>query len=350
MAIDSSIYGNIKQFEMPSMMNSQAKAMNLSQMAMQNDKMQKDSQNMELQQKQAEHMRKASTFGNALESLTGLAPQERAANYPRVRNELIKSGIIGEQDAPSEYDDGFFRQNVLKYRETKDYLENAKTKAEIANLNSQAGKRNKDEYDPYKQMMAEKLRQELEDKKFAKTPEGRIRGLGAEQKQRFDNAKLGLISVQGMTDALNAGENTFSLIGDNNYTQQRSLFEEALGRMQSGGAISKPEEDRFKKMAPTLMDSKEIRAAKLAQLQEEMKSRLGTLGFSPEEAGVASYREKTNKNSNDISGMGMSTANASDLPSVPKGKILMQAPNGKQKYIDIADKAEAIAAGGKVIK
>src|SRR3990167_267927 len=139
------------------------------------------------------------------------------------------------------------------------------------------------------ELQAQRLADLIEKRKaaeFAKTPEGRLKGLNSGDKQRLDNAKLGLVSVQGMADALANGQNTFSPLGDNDYTQQRALFEEALGRMQSGGAISKEEESRFKSMAPTWRDSPEIQQKKLAQLQTEMQSRLGTLGFKPDELGV----------------------------------------------------------------
>ena len=314
MPIDTGIYSNIKQFEMPSYADSQAKAMSLSQMAMQNDRMAGQISAEDQQRKQAEQMQKTHAVGSALESMSGLSPQERARMYPQVRNKLVSQGLLGDQDAPAEYDDGFYKQNLYQYQQTKEYLDNQKTKAEINNLN----RRNSGggEYDPYKMLQTEKLREELEAKKFAKTPAGRLKNLGAEEAKRLDNAKLGLISTQGMADALNAGDNTFSLIGDNNFTQQRALFEEALGRMQSGGAISKPEEERFKKMAPTLTDSAEMRLKKLSQLQAEMKSRIGTLGFNPEDVGVAYNPIKLNKDNGFSVSDGTPRANASTVDKI----------------------------------
>lgn len=113
--------------------------------------------------------------------------------------------------------------------------------------------------------------------------------LGAEGKARLDNARASFNAIQNMAKALDAGQNTFSPIGDNDYTLNRTIFEEALGRMQSGGAITKEEEKRFSKMAPTLTDTKEIQKKKLQMLTEEMKARMGTLGFTPEEFGLAAY-------------------------------------------------------------
>ncbi len=134
----------------------------------------------------------------------------------------------------------------------------------------------------------DKMKRERADADFKRTPEGKLQSLSGEQKQRLDNAKLGLTSVQGMAQALlGQGQNTFSVFGDNDFTQQRTLFEEALGRMQSGGAITAEEADRFKEMAPTFRDSADIQRKKLVQLQNEMASRLGTLGFKPTELGVS---------------------------------------------------------------
>ena len=63
--------------------------------------------------------------------------------------------------------------------------------------------------------------------------------------QRLDNIRNGLTALAKVEKAMDAGENKFSLIGDNNYTAGARLFNEMLGRMQSGGAIGKDEEKRF---------------------------------------------------------------------------------------------------------
>lgn len=114
--------------------------------------------------------------------------------------------------------------------------------------------------------------------------EDRLRGLGTEGKARYDNANMALTAVRDMSGSLNAGQSTFQLVGDNDFTIARRNFEEALGRMQSGGAIGKEEVKSFRAMAPGIMDSPEIRKKKLAQLEVEMGNRLKTLGFDPEPA------------------------------------------------------------------
>lgn len=125
---------------------------------------------------------------------------------------------------------------------------------------------------------------------FEKTPKGRLQGLSAEQKGRVDNARLALSSVREMANALVGGnQDTFSIIGDNDFTRNRAAFEEALGRMQSGGAIGVEEARRFKKMAPTAFDSPEQQRKKLLALEQEMGQRLTTLGFNESDLGEAGY-------------------------------------------------------------
>jgi hypothetical protein len=111
----------------------------------------------------------------------------------------------------------------------------------------------------------------------------RLSGLNAEERKRLDSASMGLQAIGDMSVALESGSNTFSVVGDNEFTMARRNFEEALGRMQSGGAINSEEAARFAKMAPTWQDSAEIQTKKLQNLQAEMSLRVKNLGFDPNE-------------------------------------------------------------------
>jgi hypothetical protein len=119
--------------------------------------------------------------------------------------------------------------------------------------------------------------------------------LSGEEQKRLDSAGMALAGVQGMRQALAKGDNTFSVVGDNDFTVWRRDFEEGLGRMQSGGAITKDEEDRFKEMAPTKWDSAEMQQRKLNKLEAEMSARIRGLGANPEsslaERGVKEYKQ-----------------------------------------------------------
>jgi hypothetical protein len=97
--------------------------------------------------------------------------------------------------------------------------------------------------------------------------------LGGEQQKRHDNIQMAVKAIKGMDAALASGENTFSLIGDNNFTMNRTAWEEAIGRMQSGGAIGEKEGDRFRDMMPGPLDSPEIQRSKLKKMLDEMNAR-----------------------------------------------------------------------------
>lgn len=114
-----------------------------------------------------------------------------------------------------------------------------------------------------------------------KPKEEGTKALNSSDKQRFDNVRMALDAVKGMRAAWEAGDNTFSVIGDNDYTMNLARFEEALGRMQSGGAIGKEEGARFRAMAPQMLDSEDTQRQKLDWIQKEMEDRMNTLGVDP---------------------------------------------------------------------
>ncbi|MDQ3230508.1 MAG: hypothetical protein M3Q07_01715 [Pseudobdellovibrionaceae bacterium] len=119
--------------------------------------------------------------------------------------------------------------------------------------------------------------------------------LSGEEQKRLDSAGMALAGIQGMRQALAKGDNTFSPVGDNDFTVWRRDFEEGLGRMQSGGAITDDEAERFRDSAPTWKDSAEMKQKKLAKLEAEMGARIRGLGADPEqslaERGVKEYKQ-----------------------------------------------------------
>lgn len=132
MPIDTSIYQQIKPIEMPSALDSMGKAMTLKNLAQQGMIQEKQMAREEQESKLKSHLQRASIFGNAMEGLAGLTEAERAANYPKVHAELTQAGVITpEQGIPAEYDPGFYRQNLFKYRQTKDYLDKQLVQSQI---------------------------------------------------------------------------------------------------------------------------------------------------------------------------------------------------------------------------
>jgi hypothetical protein len=128
---------------------------------------------------------------------------------------------------------------------------------------------------------AKSLKDKAAEKAKPVTFQDKVDKMGAEERKRLDSIRMGKKAVDDMTVALAKGSNTFSLVGDNPFTMAARDWSEAIGRMQSGGAINKDEEARFRAMAPSWDDSREIQAQKLQKLAEEMSRRVGTFGFTP---------------------------------------------------------------------
>lgn len=263
-----------------------------------------------------------STSSKIARAVQGFANAHESAMDRRFRQQQA------ERQAKMDEQNLIQRENELQARGDQQIQENAFKARELGLREREASR--KAEPDFYKNALMEERLQKMKDERakaeFAKTPEGRLQGLNSSDKQRLDNAKLGLVSVQGMGDALlRMGQNTFSVIGDNDFTQQRSLFEEALGRMQSGGAISKEEESRFKSMAPTWRDSPEMQKKKLVQLQAEMQNRMGTLGFQSDELGIQPLDLAALKPPGSGAGLSIPAANASEssgLVPIPKAGLV----------------------------
>lgn len=89
--------------------------------------------------------------------------------------------------------------------------------------------------------------------------------LNASDAKYLTQIQSGSDAVDAMGKALEAGDNTFSLIGDNDFTRNARVAAEMYGRLQSGGAINKDEEERFIAMLPKMTDSAEQQQKKLAQ-------------------------------------------------------------------------------------
>lgn len=89
--------------------------------------------------------------------------------------------------------------------------------------------------------------------------------LNAGDSKFLTQVQSGSTAVDDMGAALKNGDNTFSLIGDNDFTRNARVASEMYGRLQSGGAINKDEEERFMSMLPKVTDSAEQQQKKLVQ-------------------------------------------------------------------------------------
>lgn len=108
--------------------------------------------------------------------------------------------------------------------------------------------------------------------------------LNSSDKARKDNLMMALTAVKDVKKALKAGVNTFSLVGDNDFTIAAREFAEGIGRMQSGGVIGDEEAENFMQMLPTAKDTRDIQQKKIVRLEKMLNSRLNTLGIeSPDD-------------------------------------------------------------------
>lgn len=364
MPIDTSIYQNLKQAEMPSFSDAQGKAMNLSNLAMQNQSMANKMQTDQKDAQYSEHMRKASVIGNALESISGLSPQERALKYPQVRGQLIQSGMISEQDAPAEYDDGLYSQTLAQYQRTKPALENELLRAQVA----------KAKFDS----KGDPLNQELTKSQIAKNY--------ADAKKTKGEAGEGKVPTQSQFTAATFGtraqqaENVFSELAKKGYdptTGENSIkrklpgflegfkdedtkrqaqaernFVNAILRRESGAAISPSEFESSEKQyfarhgdTPEVLKQKELnRKTAQAALNAEGAPAMGRIAQSMDGMEIGTSVPVPSDN-----GL-IPSANADVQNKEKKPSSIIMRRNGKLKEIPIGMKGAAIADGWDVVK
>jgi hypothetical protein len=155
MAIDTSIYNNLRTFQMPSLADSADRAGRLQTMAMQQDQLKKQGASEDRVEKLAQYHQTVSVLGGAVNDLAGLPEPERARVWPGVRSQLVASGTIRPEDAPEHYDPGYFRTTAAAilpaYKRSKEFMERETQQATVAKLNADA-KKSPD--DPLKRQMA----------------------------------------------------------------------------------------------------------------------------------------------------------------------------------------------------
>ncbi len=125
------------------------------------------------------------------------------------------------------------------------------------------------------------------------SPQG-YQKLPAETKNKVSMAAEGLKSVKGYQKSFDEGQRqgyitpetkilgvpVGKLKSATDIDRYRLSISEAIGRLQSGGAISKEEENRFNEMIPRAGDTKDQSVKKLLQLEGMMGDRIKGLGVN----------------------------------------------------------------------
>jgi hypothetical protein len=212
--------------------------------------------------------------GNKVGSQNPFYDSQRKTAEGQTLDRIDKYDKFKAQQAQAQ-DLAQYRQEQLAQQKTIADMNDARMR-EIANENRRQ-RANED---------AAKAEEKKSKAELINAPQARAAKLPSGDKARLDNALMALKGLNEMGQALDSGENTFNLIGDNNYTAAERRATEAYGRMQSGGAINKEEEKRFNQTLPGAMDKSLMQRKKIIDQQNEMVSRIRTLGFEPKDFGV----------------------------------------------------------------
>lgn len=113
------------------------------------------------------------------------------------------------------------------------------------------------------------------------------KALSGTQLERLDNVRMAAGALSDLEGALNKGVSArpdlvAGIFGDNEFSESATRFSEAIGRMQSGGAITKDEEGRFLRLIPKFNDSDEIRKQKIANMRQILEGRFKNLSQGPD--------------------------------------------------------------------
>lgn len=101
-------------------------------------------------------------------------------------------------------------------------------------------------------------------------------------------------------------------LSDTDITSSARQLNEAVGRLQSGGAINSDERAAFDAMGPTAGDSEEQKVKKLGMQRQFLEDRLTAFGFRPSELGQAGF---------DVSKLGYDDKAVSRRQAMAQGEI-----------------------------
>ncbi len=159
--------------------------------------------------------------------------------------------------------------------------------------------------------------------------DSRVQSLKGTDRTHFDQAVMGLRAADDMAKALKGGSNTFSIIGDNPFTIAARNWNEAIGRLQSGGAINKEEEGRFRKMAPGALDAAPIQVKKINEMMSEMSARINSFGLDPTEA----LKKRRALDSRVSGGTDPAIEASKDVMKDSTNGVWMEAPDGHRQLV-----------------
>lgn len=341
MGIDASIYQMQRPVEVPSIADSMQKASSLKQMAMQQDRMGQEMSEADRAEKMRAHLQKASVFGNALESVVKMPPAQRPQAYAQMRQQMVQDGIIKPEDAPDEYDESYVRPTYNRFMQSKEGMEKQLMRSEIAK--NYASMKDKKPQDEPKQLPSDKV--------LAVSDGQRIPSMLEDITGTLENNKDSFGPIGGRLSAMNPYDEKAQTID-----AQMRAGAQSFGKFMEGGVLRKEDEEKYRKMFPTLSDTHAVATNKLRIVDRLLKQKQAA---DVEALRASGYDTKAFANGGQTPGVpkilsgqggdpgfGVPNANAGDGAPMLK----MQAPDGSVRMIPASQKREAIAAGGKVIQ
>jgi len=131
--VDTSIYRNqqpVKGLKLDPL-GAQSRSLGLAQQTLQNEKL----SNQIKGQVDENYMRKASIFGEELSAVSSLpAGGQREEAYMGIRDKLIGSGVVTQDQMPPQWDDGWAGQTLSKYEQSKEFLNKGLLKAKTRSI------------------------------------------------------------------------------------------------------------------------------------------------------------------------------------------------------------------------
>jgi hypothetical protein len=335
-SIDTSIYGRLNQVQQPSIADSMNKAMSLKQLAMQNQRAEKTARTEDYNQK-------ISVVGNAMESLAGMKPEQRAVAYPEMRNRLQQAGMIDPNDSPEQYDDGWFQQSYSQFQNTKEYLERQKTKAEIAHLYAQDKAKTNPAKTAFEQLPPENQKQ-IETLSQGTAKKTSIKNQIDSALTILDDPEVSetqkIVIGQQLLKTLNSSEGA-DAVGAEESKRLGSLLENKVFNFRQPGSV-------FGRDLGEFVNQVKLTSGALGQAVDRNKAEIDRLyGRS---GGAISQIQIPDTARNKAEKPGSNEAHAAEPSNPHAGTVKMMGPDGQIRYIPKELKGEAIAAGGKVVK
>lgn len=253
MPIDASIYQNIRPVEAPSFLDAMSKASNLRSIGMQ--------QQLQQQQLQAgqmtAHLQKAQAFGEGLRGLATLNPADRAAQWPKFRQEMIQSGITSAEQVPEQYDEqGYFQPTLMRANQTAPAID-ARLKQSHTLLMDAEAKKNLAEAG--QKTTGKPLAAEQADKMAGHES---AMGLIGDLRQAMDANKESMGPIMGRI----ASANPYDTRGQALQALVKKAAQ-AIGKSLEGGKLTDQDYVKYTRMLPNQSDNPDVATAKLDQLE-----------------------------------------------------------------------------------